>query len=187
MTRGHYWKLNFSFCVGGMFSWKFLALLGKGEFIFNCITDWRVWFVNGFVNWLLNCFVNGLNIKKRRWEGSELPSTDSEIIFWVGIALSWSYRVGHSSFLPLGVMFEEIVVEEDVRFTIGDGSTCRSRIEVSIDSIRRFFRFKKQYRFYGLHMLLISCIQYIPYNKGGTRLDFFLWKPSFHSRYVSQS
>ena len=49
-------------------------------------------------------------------------------------------------------MFEEMVAEEDVRFTIGEGRTCRSRIEVSIDSIRRFFRFKKQYRFYGLHM-----------------------------------
>lgn len=40
-----------------------------------------------------------------------------------------------------------MVVEEDVRLTIGEGRTCRSRIEVSIDSIRRFFRFKKQYRF----------------------------------------
>ena len=74
-------KIELSFCMGGMFSWKFLALLGKGEFIFSWITDWRVWFVNGLVSWLVNCFVNGLNIKKRRWEGSELPSIDSEVIF----------------------------------------------------------------------------------------------------------
>ena len=48
------------------------------------------------------------------------------------------------------------MAEEDVRWTIGEGRTCRSRIEVSIDSIRRFFRFKKQYRFHGFHIYSYS-------------------------------
>ena len=80
------------------------------------------------------------------------PETKWPSLMWVSPNGSPLYWVTGIRYLPLGVMFEEMVAEEDVRFTIGEGRTCRSRIEVSIDSIRRFFRFKKQYRFYGLHM-----------------------------------